>query len=262
MATVGEVYPRKLDIGRVLQRTAWVLGRQPVWIFGLALILHGLPSAMSLYGLRHLFDDNLSPFFVFQSPLFWGNGLVSLLIHGFLEAAIIAVAVATIAGRPLEPREVLAAGAKFFLPLFAVNLLAFLGIALGCILLVVPGIILALTWMVVAPALMVERTGITDVFGRSAELTRDNRWRLFALLVLYVLANSILGDAGGYGYGHHYGALTDLFDTLFSPVRIGVRAVLGSVVLAVALTTMTVIYVELRAVREGEEPKDLERVFG
>jgi hypothetical protein len=261
MATLDDVYPRKIDLGRVAQRTVWVLGRQPVWIFGLALILHGLPTAYSLYGLRHLFEDVDSPFFVFHSPLFWGHSIVSLLISVFLEATIIAVTVAAIGGRPLEPRDVLVAGGKFFLPLFAVNLLAFLGIAAGCILLVVPGIMLALAWMVVGPALVVERTGITEVFARSAELTRNNRWRLFALLLIYVIANSIIGDGGGYHYRYHFDTPMELVDMMFSPVRIGIRAILGSVMTAIALTAMTVVYVELRTVKEGAEPTDLEEVF-
>src|SRR6185437_720872 len=138
MATLDDIYPRKLDIGRVLQRTFWVLGRQPVWIFGLALVLHGLPAAYSMYGLRHLFEDDSSPFFIFHSPLFWGHGIAGFLLASFMEATILAVALAAMANRPLEPREVLSAGGKFFLPLFAVNLLAFFGILVGCILLVVP----------------------------------------------------------------------------------------------------------------------------
>ena len=261
MATLDEVYPRKLNFGRVAERTVWVLGQQPVWIFGLALLLHGLPSAVSMYWLRELFADVDGPFFVFQSPLFWGHSIVSMLISVFFEAAIIAVAVAALSGRPLQPRDVLLAGAKFFLPLFAVNLLAFLGIALGCILLVVPGVMLALAWMVVGPALVVERTGITEVFGRSADLTRDNRWRLFGLLLIYALANSIIGDSSAYRFNHHLGSPAEFIDMMFSPVRIGVRAVLGSVLQAIALTAMTVIYVELRTVKEGEAPADLDQVF-
>lgn len=260
MATLEDIYPRKLDIGRVLQRTVWVLGRQPLWIFGLALILHGLPAAYSMYGLRHLFEDDSSPFFVFHSPLFWGHGIVSFLLGSFLEASLLAVALAALANRPLEPREILTAGGKFFLPLFAVNLLAFLGILVGCIFLVVPGVILALSWATVGPALMVERTGITEVFARSAELTRDNRWRLFLLLVIYLIGSSIIGDTNGYHYRYH-GDLSGFFDTMFSPVRIGIRAVLGSVLRAIGVTTLAVIYVELRTVKEGQEPSDLDGVF-
>lgn len=261
MTTIQDVYPAKLDIGRVLQRTVWVLGRQPAWIFGLALLLHGLPAAYSMYGLRHLFEDETSPFFVFHSPIFWGHGIVSFLLGSFLEATIVAVALAALANRPFEPREVLSAGGKFFLPLFAVNLLGFLGIVAGCIALVVPGIMLALAWMVVGPALMVERTGITEVFARSAQLTRDNRWRLLALLAIYVIANSIVGDSAGYHYRYHWDSPAEFIDLMFSPIRIGIRAVLGSVLTAVGLTGVTVVYAELRRVKEGEEPADLDSVF-
>jgi hypothetical protein len=258
MATLDDIYPRKLDIGRVLQRTFQVLGRQPLLIFGSALVLSSLPAAISLYRLRALVDFD-GDFFL-RSPSIWGFSLITLFIHAFLQAIIFSVAMGEMAGRPTEPREILAAGGKFFLPLFAVNLLALLGIAVGLILLVVPGVILAMMWFVVGPALVVERNGITEVFGRSADLTRDNRWRLLGLFLIYCVAKGVIGD-GPPAMAWHYHSPMEIMDWVFSPIRIGVHAVLTGLFEAVALTGLAVTYVELRTIKEGAEPQDLDQVF-
>lgn len=259
MATLDDIYPRKLDIGRVLQRTVWVLGRQPTMILGLALALSALPTAYSLYSLRGLM--NFDGFEVFtRSPLFWGHGLFSVLIHAFFQATVFAVVLGELAGRTATPREVLAAGGKFFLPLFAVNLLFLLGFVGGLILLVVPGFMFAMAWFVVGPTLVVERTGITQVFARSAELTRNNRWRLFGLALIYCIAKSILGDSPPTMMWHAHSPF-EVMDWVFSPIRIGIQAVLSGVFNGIALTGLAVTYVELRALKEGAEPADLDRVF-
>ena len=258
MATVDEIYPRKLDLARVAERTVWVLGRQPAIIFGLALVLQGIPTAGSLI-LVDRWIERADPFAIFHHPSVWGVSLVSMFIAAFMEASLLAVAFGELGGRRANLTEVLTTGMKFLLPLFAVNLFYFLGVAAGCIALVVPGILLGLAWCVAGPALVVERSGITAVFGRSAELTRNNRWRLLGLFLIFGIANAIIqGVAGGHSY---MGGPFGMGDWLFSPLRVLISAVLSSLAHGVGLVGLGVIYVELRTLREGEPPADLERVF-
>ena len=257
MSSMADAYQPKLDLSRVASDAVSLLIRRPALYFGLSLVIAGVPSAISTYFKSSWWWDDESFLVRHHAP----GVLISMLIAGFLEGCLFRLSFAEVGGRNAGLREVLESGLKFFLPLFAVNLLAILGIAAGCILLVVPGIILALMWAVVGPALLVERNGITEVFARSAQLTRDNRWRLFALLLIYAVVSSIVGDSAGYHYRYHWDSPMEFMDLMFSPIRIGVRAVLGSVVHAVAITAMSVIYVELRRVREGDEPTDLDSVF-
>ena len=53
------------------------------------------------------------------------------------------------------------------LPLIAVSILAGLGIAIGLVLLIVPGLILVTFWSVVAPVTVLERPGVFAAFSRS-----------------------------------------------------------------------------------------------
>lgn len=93
-------------------------------------------------------------------------------------------------GRRASAGEALRAGFDVFPALLLAIVLVGLGVMGGLLLLIVPGIILAVRWVVVAQAVVVEgRTG-TDALNRSFELTRGHGW--FAFLVLFVL-NLLVG---------------------------------------------------------------------
>lgn len=71
-----------------------------------------------------------------------------------------------------------------FWPLVAVSILFGLGVAVGFILLIIPGLILLVIWSVVAPVTVLERPGVVSAFGRSRELVRGNGWNVFGVIVL------------------------------------------------------------------------------
>jgi hypothetical protein len=73
--------------------------------------------------------------------------------------------------------------APVVLPLILVGFVAGLGIAVGLLLLIVPGLFLLTIWAVFAPVIVVERRGL-DALSRSADLTKGNRWQVFAVILL------------------------------------------------------------------------------
>jgi hypothetical protein len=72
-------------------------------------------------------------------------------------------------------------------PLLGAGLLAGLGIAVGLILLIVPGLVLLTWWSVIVPVIVLERVAAMDSFGRSRELVRGNGWNVFGVIVITVL---------------------------------------------------------------------------
>jgi hypothetical protein len=60
--------------------------------------------------------------------------------------------------------------------------LACIGIGIGFVLLVIPGVLLMTWWSVVGPAVVVERRGVLASFARSYRLVRGNDWSVFAVL--------------------------------------------------------------------------------
>ena len=84
-----------------------------------------------------------------------------------------------------------------FWPLAAVSILFGIGLGIGFILLIIPGLILMVIWAVVAPVTVLERPGVFAAFGRSQQLVRGNGWNVFAVIVLVFLAVAVIGVAAG-----------------------------------------------------------------
>ena len=61
-------------------------------------------------------------------------------------------------------------------------------IAIGFVLLIVPGLILLTIWSVAPPSVVVEDKGPFESLGRSRELVRGNGWNVFlSILLAYVI---------------------------------------------------------------------------
>lgn len=93
------------------------------------------------------------------------------------------------------------------LTLLVVAFLFGVGVAIGFVLIVIPGLFLMTIWAVTAPVVVVERSGVLDAFRRSHALVRGNGWSVFAvILVVFVglaivsalaaIVTSGLGDVG------------------------------------------------------------------
>jgi hypothetical protein len=108
------------------------------------------------------------------------------------------------------------------LPLIAVSILGGIGIGIGFLLLIVPGLILLTIWSVVAPVTVIERPGVFRAFGRSRELVRGYGWPVFGTIVLVfllVVAASIAAALIGLALGDVGRAILSwIFDALTQPV--------------------------------------------
>ena len=82
-----------------------------------------------------------------------------------------------------------------FWQLAAVSILFGIAIAIGFVLLIIPGLILMVIWSVVAPVTVLERPGVFAAFGRSRELVRGNGWAVFGVLVLVFLSVVVVSVA-------------------------------------------------------------------
>ncbi len=70
-----------------------------------------------------------------------------------------------------------------FWALLGVAIVAGIAIAIGFVLLIVPGLWLATIWFVLAPVVVLERAGFGRSFGRSVALVKQSGWATFGLLV-------------------------------------------------------------------------------
>lgn len=75
--------------------------------------------------------------------------------------------------------------------LFVAGLLAGLGVALGLVALIVPGLFLLTRWILVTPVVVLERLGATDAMRRSWQLVRGHGWSVFAVILLTMILSAI-----------------------------------------------------------------------
>jgi hypothetical protein len=68
-------------------------------------------------------------------------------------------------------------------PLVGVSLLTGFGVAAGALLLIVPGIVLAVRWSLAVPVVMLEKKSPRAAMGRSRELVRGHSWAVFRVLL-------------------------------------------------------------------------------
>jgi hypothetical protein len=70
--------------------------------------------------------------------------------------------------------------------LIVAGILAGLGIALGLILLIVPGLFLLTIWSLIVPTIVLEGKSAGESFGRSRELVKGNGWSVFGVIVITI----------------------------------------------------------------------------
>jgi hypothetical protein len=138
--------------------------------------------------------------------------------------------------------ELFSSVSPVLLPLIGVSLLGGIGIGVGFVLCIVPGLFLLTFWSVVAPVTVIERQGVFSAFGRSWELVRGYAWPVFGTIVLVfllVVAASIAAALIGLALGDVGRAILNwIFNALTQPVA--------------ALTT-SVLYFTLLQVRGAAE---------
>ena len=107
----------------------------------------------------------------------------SLVFYGI----VIRTALDDLRGERSDMAAALAASLRSFFSNAGVSILFYLALFVGSVLLIVPGIMLGCAWLVVIPINMAEAPSLFRTFGRSRTLTAGHRWRIFGLLVLYLV---------------------------------------------------------------------------
>jgi hypothetical protein len=193
-------------------------------------------------------------------PLFAGanffpgmaNGVVAWLAQmapsSLFVAASTWIVVRTLEDRPPALGETLWKGVRFTAPVFAIQALYTLGMLAGMVLLLVPGIILALMWVLAVPVLVIERTGIVEAFGRSRVLTKGHRWTLLGLMVGYAL---IVFALEWLAFRVTAGGMSFVLAAQAPLNSYGVIPVLGALTSPVSMAMTTVIYLHLQNGHRG-----------
>jgi hypothetical protein len=124
--------------------------------------------------------------------------VVTLFAAFLLQATLIKAVQDVRDGRAdLSISETVSAATPYIWSVAAASILAGIAITIGLILIIVPGLWLITIWAVIIPAIVIERCGALDSFGRSRQLVRGHGWHVFGTLVLVfiilLVVNIVLG---------------------------------------------------------------------
>ncbi|MGA8365644.1 MAG: hypothetical protein WB709_14170 [Solirubrobacteraceae bacterium] len=75
-----------------------------------------------------------------------------------------------------------------------VGLVTGIGVFIGFIIIVVPGLVLATIWSVATPVVVRERPSGLRALGRSRELVRGNGWRVFSVIFVLIFLVGLLAS--------------------------------------------------------------------
>lgn len=258
-----------ISIDRVFGLAFGAMRSNPVVFLGISLLLSALPSL-----LINAFEISLgyaAPAAMFATKGGWvlmgSVFLIGLFLNALVEGALVRATVDHAHGGRASFGECLAVGLRAAVPLLVLTVLLVIGCYVGLILLVVPGVILYCMWAVAAPALVNERLGIFEAFGRSRALTAGARWKVFAIELIVLVVVMLISAAMGILIGMVMGT-GGMLRGMVAANRTGLpwgylvaQALIATVTTTVWSAIQNALYAELRNWKDGSSAEGLADVF-
>lgn len=177
---------RPLSLGELLDRTFSLYRRNFVLFASIVALPHLVLLAVQLVGVG-LGSAKLLVGPAANIPWALAVWAVSLGVAAASQGATVIAVSHLHLGRPTSIAESFAGIQGRILYLALIMIGYWIGIGVGLVLLIVPGIILALMWALTIPVAVIEDTGLRDSVNRSAELTKGHRGRVFVLGLLVIV---------------------------------------------------------------------------
>jgi uncharacterized membrane protein len=231
------------SIGGALSRSLSIWSKNIVFFVGVSLVAYVpmlllspvTPTSLGAWGL-------------------WLLGIVISTVLGYIVQGLVTYSVLEqLRGRSPSAAESISRGWAKAGPLFAAALVTGILLFGASLALVIPGIILAVRWALLAPVVVAE--GAADPRARSAELTAGHRWGIFGLMLIFLLGSLILGVIFGATFGVIFGRRLGFLSTLLG------QTVPSALALSVTAVIYSVMYYQLRSEKEGVDIEQLTSVF-
>jgi hypothetical protein len=288
-------YPR-FSFGKTVSDLFGVIGRNLLLLCGLALLLYGLPSAIFtaffIDSVLSLFSSagaaNTDTLFAGWFSAYWPTlaaGMVGgILISLYTQGAMIWAVLEDLKGERPTFGRALGAGLRFLLPILGITLITYIWIGglvalpfllgsgtggvFGAVILflfvTLPAIcFFMIAFLVAVPAAVEERCGVIDAIGRSWSLSAGHRWKLLAMILIYVFVAMTISSA--------FSAVTMPFMS-FDPMGGGspfdgmmpamvIQSFLNSLLLVLTYPAIAATYHNLRIAREGVTQESVLDIF-
>jgi hypothetical protein len=172
------------------------------------------------------------------------NAVIGIVGYFWVQGALVEAAADVHDGKQeLDFGETFARVRPLLPTLIVAGLLAGLGIGVGLILLIVPGLYLLTRWALIIPVIVLEKRSAGEAFGRSHELVRGHGWTVFGIVVIIFVLGAIVSAIVS---GLLQAALSD-----FLGFWIG-NSIANAIVTPFFAVALTVAYLQLARGREPE----------
>jgi hypothetical protein len=197
-----------------------------------------LPAAAVVFGIAGTLSAILiavSPLLVYVSFLISDVAIMLFtgMVVGLVEAAQDGQRETSVGRLLLAVRPVLG-------ELILVGIAAGIGIFIGFILFVVPGLVLATVWSVAAPIVVLERPGGLRALRRSRDLVRGNGWGVFRVILILIFLIGLLASG-----------IDIAANSAGTGLGLAVRVIMGIFTAPLAALAAAVLYFALRTVASG-----------
>ncbi len=188
---------------------------------------------------------------------------LSIVLGTLSQAIVLYGAFQDMRGRPVSLADCLRVGLNRFFPIIGLALIVGVAVMFASMLLIIPGLILYMMWFVATPVCVVEQLGPIRSLGRSRELTKGHRWKLFGLSLLILVPALIVGAViggiavatiGTSGFRALPTALATPLGQVFNLIWSAAWGAFYAVVIVVT-------YHDLRVVKEGVDTEQIAAVF-
>jgi len=243
--TTARFAESQFRVGGVLNRTSSVLSRNFLTFFIVTIVAY-----VPLLLIPGAAGAAPEPSSISVGLIFLGVFLM-LVLSLVSQAVVLYGAFQDMRGRPVNLTESLKVGLRRFLPILGLAIVMGLALMLATLLLVIPGLILFTIWFVALPACVVEQLGPFGSMGRSSQLTKGNRWKVFGLIIVLFLISGIVG-----------GMVNVVLGLLRSPILLMIGSLVWNGIWgAIYAIAVVVTYHDLRVAKEGVDTDQIAAVF-
>ena len=169
--------------------------------------------------------------------------IIDLAAAFLLQAALVKAVQDVRDGRvDLDIGQTYRAAVPFILPVAVASILFAIAVAIGLVLIIVPGLIVLTFWCLIVPCIVISGAGVFQSFGQSYRTVRGYAWNVFGTLVLVFLIYLALGIV----VGLILAVLPTFLRNFVSTV------VVGTLVAPFLALVVTLIYYRLTAAHAGQ----------
>ncbi len=187
----------------------------------------------------------------------FATGICNLIFVQVLIATIAYGVFQQLRDRPIEIGTCVGVGIRRILPVLGTSLSSSLLTGLASLLLVIPGIMVAMAFWVAVPVCVTENLGVSESLHRSASLTKGFRWHILGVYLLLLL----LALGGGLAVGFVAGIGFAISHIPLHPATLFVQYVVTSLISALSAVGVTTGYYYLRVAKEGVDIDQIAAVF-